>query len=58
MNDKENLEIIEKAKEIKYVRLNFQNKLRVLASKQNEIIKEMIRKSDSRNLKKVREEIE
>jgi len=47
----------DKIKEIGYIRLNFQNKLRLLASKQNLIIKKMIDKLDSQNLKKIREQI-
>lgn len=56
-NNKEQ-ESREKIKEIGYIRLNFQNKLRILASRQDLIIKKMINKLDSQNLKKIREQIE
>ncbi len=48
----------EKIKEIGYIRLNFQNKLRILASRQNSILKNMSNKLDNQKLKKIREQIE
>lgn len=55
--NKKDQESLEKIKEIDYIRLNFKNKLRFLTLKQNQIIKKLIGKLDSQNLKKVREQI-
>jgi hypothetical protein len=54
-NNKE--EILEKIKEINYIRLNFQSKLRILAFMKDKIIQNVINKLDSQNLKKIREEL-
>ena len=57
MNNKNNQELIEKLKEIEYIRLDFLNKLRNLEVDKKKIIQRAIKKFDMSKIEKIRKEI-
>lgn len=57
MDNKNNQELIEKLKEIEYIRLDFLNKIRNLEVNKKKIIQSAIKKIDADKIEKIRKEI-
>lgn len=56
MEDK-NKEFLEKSKEIEYVKLNFNNQLKVLKSEKDRLLKQISSKRDLDKIYKIKKEI-